>query len=681
MTPPAQSILRYRPELDGLRAVAVLGVFAFHLLPKSIPGGYLGVDVFFVLSGFLITALIMKSTADKSFSFFDFYIRRARRLLPALIVAVIFTLLVAGIIFSPEHYKAAGQSGIYASLGVANIHFWLSTGYFDLATSVKPFIHYWSLGVEEQFYLIWPALLVFGAAIFGRAGKLGLLVILSLISFGAMVWVQINHYDAAFYLMPFRIWEFGAGACLVFIGSKRSDDGAAAKSLLGAVLTLAGLALILASFWWGVKIDNLAALLLVPVAGAGMIIAGGLNIVSRAVLANPVSRFLGKISYSLYLYHWPVIIFARYIFGADLSPVILIGVIVIATGLAYLSYRFIETPFRKGWTASAALDRMAVPAALAPIILGIVFTSSHIWNQSGWAWRLSPELRKVVEATREVPNPNCEHRLIPGVDKRLCVFGDRREKIDFVIIGDSHSNALAAGLTHAMKQQRLTGVAMPRGGRVPLMNTQIITTSGRGFRGDSNADFAAAFAVKPDYILLHARFALYWHTTGGDNAMETATRYLTQLDGRGDLSAAATQAQFELGLRETLQNIKARGIRPIIIGPVPNPGVDPLQCLSRPYLRTVDSALASCHGFSQTQSRARNADVMARLKALSEQEGAIFFDPTPIYCRPGAPTCNRVVNGRLIYRDDDHLSLYGGRLLGGRIVNMIQKEREKSIPN
>ena len=677
MTEPT---LSYRPELDGLRAVAVLGVFAFHLLPNVITGGYLGVDVFFVLSGFLITSLIMKSAPGKSFSFFDFYIRRARRLLPALIAAIILTLLAAGIIFSPIHYEAAGQSGIYASLGVANIHFWLSTGYFDLEASVKPFIHYWSLGVEEQFYLVWPALLIFGAAFFGRAGKFGLFLILSLISFAAMWLVQIKHYDAAFYLMPFRIWEFGAGACLVFLNIKRDEDASAANPI-GAVLTLAGLAVIMAGFWLGARFDNLAAILLLPVAGAVMIIMGGANFVSRPALSNPGVVFLGKISYSLYLYHWPVIIFARYIFGADLSPVIMVCVVLVSLALAYLSYRFIETPFRKTWTESTAKDRMAVPAALAPIMLGVVFASSHVWNQEGWAWRLSPELRKVVEATRETPNPNCERRAFDGAVKQLCVFGDRRANIDIAIIGDSHSNALAAGLTNSMKRARMTGIASPRGGRVPLMNTDIVVGKGSGaagYSGNSNQDFEDIFAANPDFIILHARYALYWETTGASNEVLVRSRFLGPMNQEFEHTTEVTQAQFESGLIDTVRAIKARGITPIIVGPVPNPGVDPLQCLSRPYLRSVDKAIENCHGFTQEQSRARNAPVIAVLKRVSQDEGALFFDPMPIFCKPGAPTCHRVVNDRLIYRDDDHLSLYGGRLLGGRIVKLIQKERAEA---
>ncbi len=636
----------------------------------------MGVDVFFVLSGFLITRLILNSVESQSFTFFDFYIRRARRLLPALMVSILITLFFSAFILSPEHFEDAGQSGLYATLGVANIHYWLSAGYFDLSTVVKPFIHYWSLGVEEQFYLIWPALIVISAGFFTKGKSLYLVIFLSLASFAAMWIYQSRYYDAVFYLMLFRIWEFGLGAILAYglIGQTSLIQRASNKA--SVALTFFGFLLIFSSFFKPVDVNQFSLTLLAPTLGAALIILGQENALSRFILGNTLAVSLGKISYSLYLYHWPVIIFTRYIFGADLSLLMMGICSLFSLFCAYISYKYVETPFRKQWASSKQFDRTTVPAVLAPIALLIVVVCSHIWVQSGWSWRLSPEQQQIVAARTQKTNPNCERRNFDGASEALCVFGDKRQYIDMAIIGDSHSNVLASGLTSLMQREKLTGVAKARGGAVPLMNTFIEPTVGRGYRGNVNGFFEDVFTTKPEFLILHARYAFYWHTIGGPNEIGTRPRYLMPLGDTQKSSIQATQHQFEKAMIETLIAVKAQGIKPIIVGPVPNPGVDPIQCLSKPFLRTVEKSMQHCHGFSQQESLDRNAEVSELLKRIAKDEGAIYIDPTPLYCKKEEPTCRLIMNGKVLYKDDDHLSLFGARILASRVIKAIQADRE-----
>jgi len=648
--------LAYRPELDGLRALAILGVLFFHLNLPFFDGGFLGVDVFFVLSGFLITRLIVKSIEAESFSFVDFYIRRARRLFPALLFAAFFTLIIGAFVLNPRHFRAAGETGLFSVLSLSNIESWLSSGgYFDFASTVKPFLHYWSLSVEEQFYLIWPALILLCFGMFKRRIGLMLLALISVLSFAGLVLLQENHYDAVFYLMPFRIWEFGLGALIAVMGIgsgllEAPRTSGARSQIVSVGLTGLGICIVIFSFVYGHTIKHFGAQLMLASIGAVMIIAAAANPVSKYLLANPVFVYLGKISYSLYLWHWPIIVYLRYTVGLDLSPMWIGVAIALSLLCASLSYRFIEMPYRRPWGQDKSKERLRVPAVLTPITLVFVFVTSLIWNQRGWVWRLSPEVRPIVRAVVSPPRPNCESRDVEGVLDKICFFGEKRDKVDVAVMGDSHGAALAAGMTRHLQRGRLTGVTRTFGGFVPLMNTRRLIV-GSGLDDDINQGFEDAFKTNPDYIVLHARFSFYWHTEGAPNEFYKPRRYLEALDGPPLQTIAATQLQFRKGLRETLSAIKAQGIVPILVGPVPNPGVSPVQCLSRPMLRTVEASLAS------------------------EEEGALFYDPTNMFCEKNAPHCSRLDNNKLVYRDAHHLSKFGASRLGKKIVEIIEAHR------
>lgn len=666
----------YRPELDGLRALAIAGVLLFHLGVDSFGGGYLGVDVFFVLSGYLISRLVLVRVEEKSFSYIDFYVRRARRLLPALFVATGVNLLLAALLFNPEHFEEAAEAGFYSILSLANIHSWLSSGYFDLSGLVKPFLHYWSLSVEEQFYLIWPALIVFGFGALNRRAGIGLLVILSAVSFISLVAIQETDYNAAFYLMPFRIWEFGIGAVIAASGlglMEKESRKLSHSALLSSFLTILGSGLIAASFLIGQKIFGLGNQLMLAVFGAALVIMTPSNPASKLLLGNPAFIWLGKRSYSLYLWHWPVIVYLRYYVGVELSPAWMALATVLSLGLAAISYRYVENRFRRPWFTDKSKDRLAVTAALAPAALAIVFVSTMVWTQGGWRWRISSDLDKITTAATVHPKPNCDWRNVPGASRRLCYFGDRRDAPDVAVIGDSHAASLAAGMTLPLQTAKLTGVAQTSGGKPPLMNSRLWVND-VGDRGGFDQEFQDVFLTKPEYLILHARYAVYWHTEGLENELRTITRYLGPPTGEMEKTAESSQRQFKTSLRETLIAIKKAGITPVVVGPIPNPGIDTVVCLSKPPVRTLEKALAACDGFSQAESAARNAEVMAALQQISHEEGVLFYDPTHIFCRPNERKCTVIKNSRLIYRDSNHLSLFGARLLGGKVLAFLQAD-------
>jgi len=297
--------VRYRSDVDGLRALAIVAVVLFHAGFSVVPGGFVGVDVFFVISGFLITGLITDELRQGEFSFWQFYARRVRRIFPALFAMLAAVLLAGYFILTPDEYQTLGASAAYSSAFMANVYFWLHTSYFDQYANTMPLLHLWSIGVEEQFYLIWPLFMVLvwryvrlsqSAALVALACATILLAIL------CVVWTGIDS-KSAFYLPFTRLWEFALGASLLALPVIHQPRFADALSALGA------LAIVLAALTFNASLDYPGYYSLLPCAGAAAVIAAGeRSLVGRLLSLGP-SVLLGKISYSLYLWHWPIIVF------------------------------------------------------------------------------------------------------------------------------------------------------------------------------------------------------------------------------------------------------------------------------------------------------------------------------------------------------------------------------------
>jgi len=330
---------RYRPEIDGLRAVAVIPVILFHMGMKWIPGGFLGVDVFFVISGFLITSIIKTDLDEGSFSLRDFWARRIRRILPAMLVVTTATLAVSyAFVYRPDQ-QLIGKQAIAALFSVANIYFWRSTGdYWGNAAEESPFLHAWSLSVEEQFYLVFPIAmwLIFK---FRSQWLIGCMLGASLISFVFFV-AGLSYYPTAtFYLMPTRIWELGTGSLLALALQHRASNNHSF-----GVFSLAGLGLITVSYF---SVDTLSIGLALTVFGTALFIAFGQTGVCFKVLSQPQVVHVGKISYSLYLWHWPVLVLAKPL-GIDWPGVTdkaLLALVIYI--LAFGTYHLVEKPTRR----------------------------------------------------------------------------------------------------------------------------------------------------------------------------------------------------------------------------------------------------------------------------------------------------------------------------------------------
>ncbi|RYF45069.1 MAG: acyltransferase, partial [Comamonadaceae bacterium] len=340
---PSQS--SYRPDIDGLRAIAVLAVVIFHASPRWLPGGFIGVDIFFVISGFLISGILLDGLARSDFSYADFYARRIRRIFPALSLVLSATFLFGWYILLPDEFRQLGKHVLASTGFIANLAFWNEAGYFDTAVEAKPLLHLWSLAVEEQFYILWPAVLIFA----WRSKRVFFWTLFAIVvSFVVNVALVKRHPDFAFYLPLTRVWELGAGALLAWWVRNRGARRLPAP--LRSLLVLAGLVCIGAGLVLINKNKSFPGYwALYPVVGACLCIGSGPDTwIHRRLLGSRPFVLVGLISYPLYLWHWPLLAYARVLQEgfADPPRTWRMAAVAIAVVMAWLTYRFVEQPIR-----------------------------------------------------------------------------------------------------------------------------------------------------------------------------------------------------------------------------------------------------------------------------------------------------------------------------------------------
>ena len=381
---------KYRPDIDGLRAVAVLAVVAFHAFPRWMPGGFVGVDIFFVISGYLISTILLENLERGTFSFTTFYMRRIRRIFPALAVVLAASFAFGWYSLFADEFRQLGKHMAGGAGFVANLVLWKESGYFDTASELKPLLHLWSLGIEEQFYLVWPLLL--WLAWRRKFNVLGVIVLLLLASFVANEVFISRDVTATFYAPYTRFWELLAGSLLAW----RHLRPTSGETQHGNALSLAGFVLLVLSFWQITKATPFpGAWAVLPVAGAFCVIAAGQRAwLNRVLLSNRVAVFFGLISFPLYLWHWPLLAFVRIIEGGTPARGVRIAAVFAAIVLAALTWRFIERPLRFGGHGKAKAIALAVVVAALGCAGYLTYRMegfpdraanlSHLTSQLGW---------------------------------------------------------------------------------------------------------------------------------------------------------------------------------------------------------------------------------------------------------------------------------------------------------
>ena len=424
----------------------MLSVLLFHFGVDLFPGGYVGVDVFFVISGFLITRLIKDGVENGTFSFGKFYVRRARRLFPALFFTVLVTFLVACTLFTPDDLERVGGATLHVLLSVSNFFFWTESGYFDANSTVKPLLHFWSLSVEEQFYFVWPFILVFLLTRFTSKFVLPAFILVtgcaSLIF--AQRWMSIDS-AAVFFLLPFRVMEFAFGAIVVWL-----LDFKPKSNLIRELILALGLILILYSviaFNDETLFPGLSAV--VPCLGTAMAIFAGKPKLLGGLLASKVLVFIGLISYSLYLCHWPIYVFYRYAApNIEITYVQVIVLTAVSLLVATLMYRFVERPFRFVPIQQQTQSTSAVFGLICALLcLVLVLPAAHAWANKGWAWRYSDSGEDISQLF-DLDKFRFESIQFNQENVLAATFSSWGRKI--LVVGDSHARDVSNGLVQVL---------------------------------------------------------------------------------------------------------------------------------------------------------------------------------------------------------------------------------------
>ena len=456
--------MQYRKDIDLLRAISVIAVLFFHASVQPFNGGFVGVDIFFVISGFLISSIVSQQIINGTFSLPKFYINRFFRLFPALLFIVLGSLIAGYFVLAPLHYETLGGSSVHAIFSVSNFYFWAQVDYWDISKYFKPILHTWSLGVEEQFYFFWPLFLVAALGFKSRTKVFfGALLVMFVCSLSLSVYWSSNEETAAtaFFLLPARVFEFCLGAMLV-----KFKPSKPLKLWISDGLFLGGLALIIGSIIWITEALAFPGYIaLVPCLGAVLCILSGANSRIANLLSQKIVLYIGKISYSLYLVHWPIIVFYKYRNFGALGAADIAVVLGSSVTAAMALYHLVETPFR-GRGKKINFTRALSGSATLGLMAVCVVTSANIWAKSGWDWRIGEKMSQVMTETRKDLNsrqtliraPKCHYRTAKETYEQYISRFDQCNSIkpnSILIIGDSHAADVYGGLKLNLKGTNL----------------------------------------------------------------------------------------------------------------------------------------------------------------------------------------------------------------------------------
>jgi len=632
--------LRYRPDIDGLRAVAVVPVVLYHS-GLGCPGGYVGVDVFFVISGFLITKIIYTLVAEASFSFAEFYDRRIRRLFPALFVMLLAVTVWSVISLISLDLRDFGASLAAATVYISNVYFHFATGgYFHQSARTMPLLHTWSLAAEEQFYIIVPFAIFALAWGVPRRWHVPAIAVFTAASFTLCVFLTRSHPQAAFYLLPTRAWELGLGALLAIgaphIRNRSTREAVAIGGLVGILFGV---------FQFSDRIPFPGWRAAIPTVGTAAILSVGLAGASvNRILATAPFTFIGKISYSVYLWHWPVILAFTYgaIQPATTSKSLLC--VAISFALAVLSWRYVERPFRRRRLLPGAKSLFLGAAIASVAAIGV---GALLYVSDGLPQRHSRELASLLaQDNAEAGQPGCHGVTAKRVAvDRLCIRGAPGAAPSFLLAGDSHADALSDGLFAAARARGVAGVQFTAPGFVPLPGRFSL----KGRRRDILVpEFFSYLKRHPELRTVFVTGFWAHEATGRSYKDPTRIDIDEGYDGSG---AAYTPIAFRHSLERLLMAFPER--RFLLLDDIPAGEELSLREYAR-VLHTNGWALPP--GLPRRVADAQRASYEPLLRSIAAvHRNASYVPILNRLCEPRiCPLFQQ--DGLLLYRDGDHLS-------------------------
>lgn len=674
--PAGRAAQSYRPDIDGLRALAVVAVVVFHAFPDALAGGFVGVDIFFAISGYLISQHIIETLDQKRFSLIDFYSRRIKRIYPALIIVLIASLAAGLVLMASGELARLARDALASVAFVANIYFYTTQDYFSQGASASALLHLWSLGVEEQYYIVWPVALFLLWKFASRRVATLLILAAIVLSLASSVYLSATHASAAFYLPVTRFWELLFGSTLAWIEfllahRRESDEKSAVPHVaLRNLAALAGLVLIAASL---VLFDPKTVFpgwrAALPAGGATLVIAAGAQAwLNRRVLSLRPFVYIGLISYPLYLWHWPILVFVRLLSSGAPTMAMLLMAIAAAFALSAMTFNFIEAPAR--FSTPARRYPLRVASALFAVMMGIGLSSYAISRDNGLPDRF-PDASYGAHQEHWTFTDACK-QTFPGSDFCIQPAPGRRNVV--ALLGDSHANHYYEGLQSALADaDGHAGVLAVGSGNCPPFYGVDIHLGGYVKHCAALFDGVLDYVVRSNDIhtVILSSYAISSITGGFDYDAGGYIKLVATsaaADGQAAPPPAAANLDVYLGaLERTLGKLTAAGKNVVFVLDTPELDFDPNTCVRRPVQISVRSPCAVPRAkveqrLNATQTRIRM--VLAKFPAVK------VFNPVPLLC--DASNCYARQGTEFLYADRDHLSADGSRYIGKWLMRDVE---------
>ncbi|MFA7945183.1 acyltransferase family protein [Pseudomonas brenneri] len=640
---------KYRPDIDGLRAVAVLSVVFFHAFPRWVPGGFIGVDIFFIISGFLISTIIYGSLERQAFSFTEFYGRRIKRIFPALLLVLIACYAFGWFTLFADEYKQLGKHLAGGAGFISNFVLWDEAGYFDTAAEIKPLLHLWSLGIEEQFYIAWP--LIMWAAWKIRLNMLAVTVMFLVASF-VLNMINIGFDPSATFYMPHtRAWELLSGSVLAYVVIHQSKQGA--RSFMPNVQSLAGVALLSLGFAFVTSAGFPGWQAIIPCAGAILIISAGPTAwINRNILGNKLLVWVGLISFPLYLWHWPLLTFARIIEGDIPSRNIRIAAVVVAVALAWATYYLVERPLRK--------NSSRLKAPLLVVMMAAVGGAGYFtYANEGLPDRASVVSAKEFNAQfvgatwKYAKNDICMNKYpFPEANSYqwwFCMASSEKPPT-LLLLGNSYANHHFPGL-----------ISNPETGGNSVLSIGSCTPEAVPFLPDSApSDVSPCSGSKQYHQLLFINELIK-----NNPSIKTVI-----VDG---LAATPNQVYWDRVMTR-LEFLEKQGVQAILFTPHLTITKDLKGCYSRPLKTTPSECVVP--------ASARN-EIDALFNPMKEAiqkrfPKVLFFDQNAVFCN--AKECSLIYEGMPMYRDQfAHYSEFASKVLIAKFAEWAKENAPSAL--
>ncbi len=648
----------YRADIDGLRAIAVLSVLLYHFDFGWLNGGFYGVDIFFVISGFLITRIIRDEVEAGSFRFANFYERRTRRILPSVLATLTLSLIGATLLFTPSDLVNAANALIASLWFVSNIYFWQHIGYFTGDVDVKPLLHMWSLSVEEQFYFIWPLALALLIRKTTRTIMYAVIAMLFIASLASAEFFRTTDPNATFYLLPFRIFEFIIGGAMVWAVAYTPT-----KRIISEILTVAGLALIAFAVIGSKATSQFPALTsLIPCIGAALIIFASKDCYSKTLISNRAIAYIGLISYQLYLVHWPLYVFYKYRLLEALDDwdkaILTLATFVIAIPMYY----YIDKPLR-AVRDTTALWRFGILMAIPALVLSLLAISIRMDN--GWLWRIDERFRVLMSDPATFHSSQFGGAAFASRERQM--LGTPNVAPSFIIFGDSFASQYAGALDKLLKENNKSAIGLFH---AACVLTPDIAPRGRAAADEEcNGKWDKALALMSGnnlpIVVAHS-----WHT------------YKTILaDKNRNPIEPATDAEYNalmIGQIEKIRLAAGPYRHMVIIGIAPGMGDQQgvIRCLSVPTF--ISNACSEKVSLPASEMRAGTEfNALARAYA-AQHPNLTFLNARDVVCNE--VRCIAFEGSKMYYSDYMHFSFDGAWLFVNHFKDVFLGLQETPIP-